>query len=156
MVWGRRWLIVIFPIFFLLFGIGTKWPRSSISLTDPRFDIGFKMIDVLQRRVNATDHQLGVNLYSCLILATTLWCTFFIIFRIWIVVRASRADIGRYRHIIEILVESSLLYSASLILYLGLFAHDNSNSALIYWDSVAAFARVSKYLQIFLCFFDIE
>lgn len=123
MVWGQRWLIVMFPIFFLLSGIG------------------FKMIDVLQRRVNATDYQLGVNLYSCLILATTLWCTFSIIFRIWTVVRASRADIGIYCHIIEILVESSLLYSASLILYLGLFAHDSSNSALIYWDSVAAFAR---------------
>ncbi|PBK59823.1 hypothetical protein ARMSODRAFT_1027114 [Armillaria solidipes] len=123
MVWGRRWRIVIFPIFFLLSGIG------------------FKMIDVLQRRVNATDYQLGVNLYSCLILATTLWCTFSIIYRILTVGWASRGGIRIYRHVIEILVESSVLYSASLILYLCLFAHDSSNSALIYWDSVAAFAR---------------
>ncbi len=122
-----------------------KWPRSAISLTDPRFGIGFKMIDVLQRRVNATDYQLGVNLYSCLILATTLWCTFFIIYRILTVGWTSHGGIRIYRHVIEILVESSVLYSASLILYLGLFAHDSSNSALIYWDSVAAFARVSKY-----------
>ncbi|PBK94935.1 hypothetical protein ARMGADRAFT_71756 [Armillaria gallica] len=123
MVWGRRWSIVIVPISFLLFGIG------------------FKMIDVLQRRVHATDYQLGVNLYSCLILATTLWCTFFIIYRILTVGWASRGGIRIYRHVIEILVESSVLYSASLILYLVLFAHDSSNSALIYWDSVAAFAR---------------
>ncbi|KAK0203847.1 hypothetical protein DFS33DRAFT_836801 [Desarmillaria ectypa] len=127
MVWGRRWRVAVFPIFFLLSGIG------------------FKMIDVLQRFINATDYELGVKLYSCLILATTLWCTFLIIYRIWDVGRTSRGGIGIYRHVIEVLVESSLLYSVSLILYLGLFTHDSSNSALVYWDSVAAFARVSKY-----------
>ncbi|KAK0482184.1 hypothetical protein IW261DRAFT_1677749 [Armillaria novae-zelandiae] len=123
MVWGQRWFIIIFPIFFLLSGIG------------------FKMIDILQRRVDATDYRLGVKLYSCLILATTVWCTCFIIYRIFAVGWASRGGIRIYRHAIEILVESSVLYSASLILYLGLFAYNSSNSALIYWDSVAAFAR---------------
>lgn len=123
MVWGQRWFIVICPIFFLLSGIG------------------FKMIDVVRRRVDATDYQLGVKLYSCLILATTVWCTVSIIYRIFSVGWGSRGGIRIYRHVIEILVESSILYSASLILYLGLFAHNSSNSALIYWDSVAAFAR---------------
>ncbi|KAK0454086.1 uncharacterized protein EV420DRAFT_618660 [Desarmillaria tabescens] len=103
------------------------------------------MIDVLKRFINATDYRLGVNLYSCLILATTLWCTFSILYRIWTVLGRAHGGIGIYYRVIEVLVESSLLYSASLILYLGLFAHDSSNSALVYWDSVAAFARVSKY-----------
>ncbi|KAG7448677.1 uncharacterized protein BT62DRAFT_721375 [Guyanagaster necrorhizus] len=122
-VWGQRWLVVTFPIFFLLSGIG------------------FKMINVLQRFVYATTYELGVILYSSLILVTTLWCTFLIIYRILTVTINSDGGIGPYRHIIEILVESSLLYSASLILYLGLSAYDSSNSVLVYLDSVVAFAR---------------
>ncbi len=45
-----------------------------------------------------------------------------------------------YRHTLEVLVESSALYSISLILYIAL---DAQNSPVFsYFDSLAAFARV--------------
>ena len=82
-------------------------------------------------------------LYAAFILATTLWCTLMIIFRILSVGQASTGS-GRpfrvYRHIIEILVESSTLYAISLLLDIILLAR--LNIASYYADIMAAFARV--------------
>ncbi|PBK81433.1 hypothetical protein ARMGADRAFT_1020317, partial [Armillaria gallica] len=82
-------------------------------------------------------------LYLAFNLATTLWCTFMIIFRILSVGRASTGS-GRpfkvYRHVIEILVESSTLYTISLLLDIVMLAY--LTMAEYYTDIMAAFARV--------------
>ncbi|KAK0501049.1 hypothetical protein EDD18DRAFT_1348498 [Armillaria luteobubalina] len=81
-------------------------------------------------------------LYSSFVLATTLLCTLLIIFRIVTVARAA-GDVGSglraYRHTLEVLVESSALYSISLILYMAIDEQDNV--LFSYFDSLAAFAR---------------
>ncbi|PBK63217.1 hypothetical protein ARMSODRAFT_546589 [Armillaria solidipes] len=87
-------------------------------------------------------NDLLLILYLAFILATTLWCTLMIIFRILSVGRASTGS-GRpfrvYRHVIEILVESSALYAMFLLLEMVLVA--SQNTADYYMDDMAAFAR---------------
>ncbi len=87
--------------------------------------------------------DLLLILYLAFILATTLWCTLAIIFRILSVGRASSGS-GRpirvYRHIIEVLVESSALYAIFLLLDMAFLACQNM--ANYYMETVAAFARV--------------
>ncbi|PBK62475.1 hypothetical protein ARMSODRAFT_1061453 [Armillaria solidipes] len=60
-------------------------------------------------------------LYSSLILATLLWCTILIIYRIWRVGGASRR-IRTYQRVIEMLVESASLYSVVLVVLVVLEA----------------------------------
>ncbi len=88
-------------------------------------------------------NYLLLILYMAFVLATTLWCTFMIIFRILSVGRASTGS-GRpfkvYRHVIEILVESSTLYAIFLLLDIVLLACQSA--AEYYTDDMAAFARV--------------
>ncbi len=83
------------------------------------------------------------SLYPAFILATTLWCTLLIIYRILTIAGVKRGAGGRlrlYHRCIEVLVESSALYSISLIVYL---AFDISNSfGGYYLDAIAGIARV--------------
>ncbi|KAK0219789.1 hypothetical protein EDD85DRAFT_942044 [Armillaria nabsnona] len=113
MVWGKRWSIVMLPILFLISGI-----------------------------VSDAFGYLLLILYVAFTLATTLWCTFMIIFRILSVGRASTGS-GRpfkvYRRVIEILVESLTLYAISLLLDIVSLAC--LNIAVPYTDTMAAFAR---------------
>ncbi|KAK0220889.1 hypothetical protein EDD85DRAFT_960426 [Armillaria nabsnona] len=127
MVWGKRWPIVLLPILLLISGIVFKailTYKASI----------YAMTDALS--------YLLLILYAAIILATTLWCTFMIIFRILSVGRASTGSwrsFKVYRHVIEILVESSTLYAISLLLDIVLLACQNI--AEHYMDVIAAFAR---------------
>lgn len=81
--------------------------------------------------------------YISLTLATTLICTILIICRIIFVGRANHGGIRSYRGVIEILVESALLYSIALLILTGLMASDNIGSS--YGDMIAATARVGVY-----------
>ncbi len=96
-----------------------------------------------------TDYPLYLTLYSSFTLATTLWCTSIIIYRIVTIARATGEAGGglrAYRHVLEILVESSALYSIFLILCTAFFAR---NSIILgYFDVLAGIARVCF---IFLC-----
>ncbi|KAK0442744.1 uncharacterized protein EV420DRAFT_1224546, partial [Desarmillaria tabescens] len=77
--------------------------------------------------------------YISFSLATTLFCTLLIIYRIWRVARMSDAGLRVYGHVIEVFVESSALLSGSLILYV---AFDVSQSwAYFYFDALAAISR---------------
>ncbi|KAK0213674.1 hypothetical protein IW262DRAFT_321868 [Armillaria fumosa] len=72
----------------------------------------------------------------------TLWCTSLIIYRILSVVRVGCGADGRlrvYRHFIEMFVESSALYSISLIAYLALAIHEDYG--VHYLETIAAIAR---------------
>ncbi len=72
--------------------------------------------------------ELNTVLYATFSLVTALWCTLLIIYCI---LRAGQANsgvesgLGAYQHVIEILVESSALYSVCLIIYVACFARNN-------------------------------
>ncbi len=83
------------------------------------------------------------TLYTAFVLATTLWCTLLIIYRILTVARVQHGAGGQWRvyhHCIEVLIESSALYSICLIAYLALFICENLGN--YYLDVIAAITRV--------------
>ncbi|KAK0193276.1 hypothetical protein F5146DRAFT_375427 [Armillaria mellea] len=117
MVWGRRWPVIVPPVLFLI------------------CTIVFNCIAIYKAYTSTSGYTFGFVLHSAFILATTLWCTLLIIYRIVAVVRRLRT----YRHVIEVFVESSALYSLSLILYVAVFCYDTPAS--FYVDVVAGVAR---------------
>ncbi|PBK63785.1 hypothetical protein ARMSODRAFT_1023690 [Armillaria solidipes] len=120
LVWGRRWLVILLPVIFL------------ISATV------FKIIGTYQKCTNPYGSTFGWVIYTSFMLASTLWCTSLIIYRVITVARAG-GGLKDYRHVLEVLVESSALYSISLILYIAFLARNDISS--IYFDTLAAFAR---------------
>ncbi|KAK0443373.1 uncharacterized protein EV420DRAFT_1028282 [Desarmillaria tabescens] len=123
MVWGRRWLIVLLPIL------------SLISATV------FKIIEIYLEYFNAS-YEVFPILYASFVLATTLWCTLFIIFRILTVtgVRCGAGDRLRvYRHFIGVLVESSALYSIALVVFLTFVIRKDFRS--FYPDVIAGIVK---------------
>ncbi|KAK0241292.1 hypothetical protein EDD85DRAFT_394968 [Armillaria nabsnona] len=107
-VWGRRWPIVVLPILLTVSGIAN---------------------DVLFIYHNATDKysldgaiwgpavKWGVIFYS-MSLATTVYCTALIIFRIL-------AHREQYWSVIEMVVESAVMYSLALVIFIGFLATDD-------------------------------
>ncbi|KAK0479668.1 hypothetical protein IW261DRAFT_1419749 [Armillaria novae-zelandiae] len=88
------------------------------------------------------EYILGYVLYSSFTLASTLWCTLFIIYRIVTVARSAGAaggGLSAYRHVIEVLVESSALYSISSILFVGFYARNDAT--MYYFDVLSAITR---------------
>ncbi len=79
-------------------------------------------------------------LYSSLILATLLWCTILIIYRIWRVFGAA-GRIRTFQRVIEMLVESASLYSAVLVVLVVLEAWNMIAGAYI--EDLASAIRVS-------------
>ncbi|KAK0432296.1 hypothetical protein EV421DRAFT_1849379 [Armillaria borealis] len=75
-------------------------------------------------------------IYLSLTLATTLLCTLLIVYRI---VRLA-SGVSSYRKIVEIVIESSAMYSLTLIVYLALVAR-NLESAY-YADMIMAYIKV--------------
>ncbi len=107
-------------------------------------DVVFKIMGIYKGYISPEDvYALGFVLSSSFVLATTLWCTLLIVYRIVTVARAG-SDIGvglrTYRHVIEVIVESSALYSVTLIMYLA--AYIISDAPVAYFDPLAAVARV--------------
>ncbi len=76
-------------------------------------------------------------IYIVLVLSTTLLCTFLIIYRI---VRYT-PEISASRKIVEIFIESSAMYSLSLIIYVALVSKNLQVG--YYADTIAAYVRVS-------------
>ncbi|KAK0472004.1 hypothetical protein IW261DRAFT_821485 [Armillaria novae-zelandiae] len=121
-VWGRRWPIILPPVLFLI------------------CTIVFNSIAIYKAYATISGYTFGFVLHSAFILATTLWCTLLIIYRIVAVVRlGGEARLGTYRHVIEVFVESSALYSLFLILYVAVFCYETPAS--FYIDVVAGVAR---------------
>lgn len=83
--------------------------------------------------------------YLSLTVATTMTCTILIICKIFISGRASQGGMQMYRGVIEILVESALLYSITLLIYTGFVASNNSGGS--YVDILTAVARVSAQFR---------
>ncbi len=75
-------------------------------------------------------------IYILLTLATTLMCTLLIVYRIF----RHAPGMSASRKIIEMLIESSAMYSISLIVYLALVSQNSESS--YYADIIAAYVRV--------------
>ncbi|KAK0203832.1 hypothetical protein DFS33DRAFT_1384092 [Desarmillaria ectypa] len=120
LVWGCRLPVVVLPVLLLAAAVGLKIFDTY------KFCLG-------------QDYVPSMVLFSSLILATTLWCTILIIFRISTVANRAGNGLHAYRHIIEVLVESSALYSASSILYLVFRAMESPN--FLYMDSLMGAMR---------------
>ncbi|SJL10684.1 uncharacterized protein ARMOST_14075 [Armillaria ostoyae] len=120
LVWGRRWLAILLPVIFLI--------SSTV----------FKIIGTYKGYVNPYGSIFGYVIYTSFMLASTLWCTSLIIYRIVTVARAG-GGLRDYHHVLEVLVESSALYSISLILCIAFLARNDIS--LIYFDTLAAAAR---------------
>ncbi|KAK0493405.1 hypothetical protein EDD18DRAFT_1333775 [Armillaria luteobubalina] len=112
---GQLWPAVLPPVLMLISG-------TVCSV--------FKLKDTYQRYTSGTD------------LATTIWCTALIIYFILASGRASDGiggGLGVYCHAIEVLIQSSALYSVFLILFVPLgFRGDR---AALYIDAVSGIAR---------------
>ncbi|KAK0207685.1 hypothetical protein IW262DRAFT_525464 [Armillaria fumosa] len=117
MVWGRRWLIVLFPIFCLI----------TVFV--------FKILEVFTGAFSWVENVRFLVVYLSCILATTLWCAILIVLRIVTVIRAQNGTdnrLGDYRRVIEVLVESSAPHSVTLIVFVALeasgsFSNDDGN-----------------------------
>ncbi|KAK0184747.1 hypothetical protein F5146DRAFT_1144863 [Armillaria mellea] len=123
-VWGRRWLSILPPVLLLI---------SATVL---------KMLASYELYVASNEYIRYFTPYSSCVLATTLWCTLLIIYRIVTVARAGgEAGFGlrAYRHVLEVLIESSALYSISLILCTAFFARNVDS--IIYFDALAGVTR---------------
>ncbi|SJK98303.1 uncharacterized protein ARMOST_01568 [Armillaria ostoyae] len=123
MVWGQHWPIVLLPILSLI--------AATVS----------KIIDIYHGYTKA---PFGIfpMLYISFILATTLWCTLLIIYRILTVTGVKRragSQLRIYRRFIEVLVESSALYLISLIVYLAFTIRNDFG--LYYPDAIAAITK---------------
>ncbi|PBK67618.1 hypothetical protein ARMSODRAFT_319225 [Armillaria solidipes] len=126
MIWGRRWLVVLLPILSLVSAIGSR------------------IMVIYYNNLNAPTSMEAIflMLYTSFVLTTTLSCTLLIIYRILTVAGARRGAEDRlrvYHRFIEVLVESSALYSITLILYLALTIRDSSGE--IYLDVIAAISK---------------
>ncbi|KAK0189910.1 hypothetical protein F5146DRAFT_1224897 [Armillaria mellea] len=126
MVWGQRWRFVLLPILSFISAIGDSIRSRLLSSYSQRSYSVVKFIEEYQAYFN-TSYEVFLLLYISFILVTTLWCTSLIIYRILTV------------HLIEVLVESSALYSISLIVYLALAVHEDS--WMYYLDTIAAVAK---------------
>ncbi|KAK0466037.1 uncharacterized protein EV420DRAFT_1709749 [Desarmillaria tabescens] len=126
MIWGKHWLVIVLPTLCLVSGIVFKIMATHLIFTN------------FIKAASAS----GLILYASFTLATTLWCTVLIIYRILSVGQANngiRGAFGAYRHVIEVLVESSALYSVCLILYVALTASNSWGQD--YVDVIAGVAR---------------
>lgn len=128
----------------------------SVASFDSHFSLVFKILDIrlVFMDENSPDkHSLTV--YASLTLVTTLWCTSLIIYRILSVGWVNGGPWGglrAYRHVIEVLVESSAFYCVCLIFYAALYASNSWGQDYI--DAITGIARVWKlysFYNIFIC-----
>ncbi|SJK98365.1 uncharacterized protein ARMOST_01630 [Armillaria ostoyae] len=123
MVWGRRWVVVLPPILSLISATVSR----IIEVSRPYFNDPPKIFQMLS---------------ISFVLVTTLWCTVLIIYRILTVAGVKHGADGQLRvhqHFIEVLVESSALYSISLIVFMALTIR--GDFGLYYLDAIAGIAK---------------
>ncbi|KAK0488144.1 hypothetical protein EDD18DRAFT_644796 [Armillaria luteobubalina] len=109
-VWDRSWRVVLVPIACTIMATVSRGIVTYYTTFAPITSIPPQAI-YLENIVN------WAVLYSSVILATLLWCTIFIVYRI-LRVGGAAAMKGVYRRVIEMLVESALLYSAVIVVLL--------------------------------------
>ncbi|KAK0244795.1 hypothetical protein EDD85DRAFT_946094 [Armillaria nabsnona] len=124
-LWGRRWLIVLIPGLCAIAGIIAK----SMQIRGTFIDTG--------NNGGSAAFIDWTLIYLSLTLATTLLCTLLIVYCI---VRLA-SGVSSYGKIVEIVVESSAMYSLTLIVYLALVTR-NLDSSMYYTDTITAYIKV--------------
>ncbi|KAK0221139.1 hypothetical protein EDD85DRAFT_861997 [Armillaria nabsnona] len=122
-VWGRSWRIVLVPI---LCATLAAVSRGIVAYYDA-FSPGESKSPLALFFENTVSWSV---LYSSLILATLLWCTTLIIYRI-LRVGGAAGRIHAYQRVIEMLVESASLYSAVLVVLVVLEARNELTAKYI-------------------------
>ncbi|KAK0211548.1 hypothetical protein IW262DRAFT_372455 [Armillaria fumosa] len=116
-IWGQLWLIVLLPIISLVTVIVSR------------------TMTIYYNYIGAPTSLNFLTLYISSNLATTLPCTLLIIWHIMAVTsitHGATSRLGVYHRFMEVLVESSALYSISLILDLVFATRANINSGVGY------------------------
>ncbi|KAK0496173.1 hypothetical protein EDD18DRAFT_1169123 [Armillaria luteobubalina] len=117
-VWKGRRIVVLLPALFLISATGLQLVVLCTQFRNGAFQI-FNI--------------LGISFN----LATTLWCTIFIYYRLFSIVRVryeSDCRLGPYRRFIEVFVGSSAIYAIPSALYLVFILHDSQG--VFYLDSI--------------------
>ncbi len=143
MVWGQRWLVVLLPTLSLIFATGKSDLIYFYFLHVSNPLVVSKIIEVYHNYFLTAPAKVFPTLYIFFVLATTLWCTLLMIYRILIVAgfrRGTEGRLGVYRRFIEVLVESAALYSISLILLSALAIRNDIGRD--YLDTIAGIAKV--------------
>ncbi|KAK0244809.1 hypothetical protein EDD85DRAFT_213015 [Armillaria nabsnona] len=125
-LWDRKWQVVSMPILCAIGGTVIKVMQM------------FSDIRILTDSPEAGQFAPVIDwslIYVILMLATTLICTLLIIYRI---VREAR-EMSASRKIIEMLIQSSAIYSLSLIIYLALVSRNLEAS--FYADTFVAYVK---------------
>ncbi|KAK0474982.1 hypothetical protein EDD18DRAFT_1470540 [Armillaria luteobubalina] len=133
-VWGQHWPVVLLPILSLI--------SAAVS----------KIIIIYLSSINAYP-GIFLYLYLSCVLATTLWCTLLIIYHILTIAGAKHREngqLGIYQHFLGVLVESSGLYTISLVVYLALDI--SGDDRMFYLDAIAAIAKGVALTLIIGCF----
>ncbi|KAK0460262.1 uncharacterized protein EV420DRAFT_1673457 [Desarmillaria tabescens] len=126
--WGRRWCIIIVPALCAVAGTVAKSMQIRSVFINTTNNIG-----------ETGGFAAEINwplIYISLTLATTLLCTLLIVYRI---VRLA-FGVSSYGKIVEIVIESSAIYSLALIVYLALVARNLESS--YYADIIMAYVKV--------------
>ncbi len=135
---GRSFCFQCFFLFLI-------WVRSHGSFSLPIYpSLGavFKIKAMSRHYALSKGYTLDYVFCSSFVLASTLWCTLFIIYRIVTVTR-SAGGLNAYRHVIEVLVESSALYSISLILFVTFYVRHDVIS--YYFNVLSVITRVHHH-----------
>ncbi|PBK90569.1 hypothetical protein ARMGADRAFT_1166899 [Armillaria gallica] len=121
-VWGRSWRVVLVPIVCSTLAI--------ISRGIVTFYEAFRPENMSPRALYIENVVNWAVLYSSLILATFLWCTILIVYRI-LRLGGVVAGMRVYHRVIELLVESASLYSAVIVVLLVFEVRDEVAGAYI-------------------------
>ncbi|KAF9047065.1 hypothetical protein BDZ89DRAFT_1108542 [Hymenopellis radicata] len=111
-VCGRSWKIAAFPAF-------TTVAEFALLLTTIGTYASFGAL-VAAYDTLATESVFSLG-YFCLSLITTLYCTIGIISRIVSMSRANNISLTSYRGVLEIVVESALIYAVVLVIHVILY-----------------------------------
>ncbi|KAK0446942.1 uncharacterized protein EV420DRAFT_882192 [Desarmillaria tabescens] len=115
-VWGRSWRAVFIPIICTTMAVISR----GIILHDNVFGNIQHLSDLFT--LNSVSWAV---LYSSLIMATLLWCTILIIYRI-LKVSGVAEGLRSYRRVIGVIADSAFLYSACLVVLLVFEVRNNA------------------------------
>ncbi|PBK90425.1 hypothetical protein ARMGADRAFT_1166857 [Armillaria gallica] len=107
-VWGRSWCAVLVPIACTTLATVSRGIVAYYDAFGPR---------VPPQAIYLENAANWAMLYCSLVLATLVWCTILIIYRI-LRVGGAAGRIHVYQRVIEMLVESAALYSAMIVVLL--------------------------------------
>ncbi|KAK0183912.1 hypothetical protein F5146DRAFT_1125994 [Armillaria mellea] len=139
-VWGRRWIIILLPLVFMVLGVGMMYSPLRTWTSQLTFKVAFKILQIrtiVQGTEPRINYKTCTTIYISLTLATTLLCT--------LLIARTRLSgtrtysLGAYRNVIEIIVESAAFYSTVLIVYIGFTFQDEVGGE--YLDPIAEVIR---------------